>query len=294
MSLAPHDKTMVDAHTGVSTTGHEWDGIRELNTPLPRWWLWMLYATIVWAFGYMIVYPAVPLLSGHTAGLFGWSSRGAVTQELAALGAQRAPMVTALASATLPDIEKNPTLLAFARAQGKAAFGDNCAGCHGAGGGGARGFPNLVDDEWIWGGTLDDILQTITYGIRSTDAKTRVGNMPAFGADGVLKPAEIAVLADYVRSLSGLPVDGKPDLAAGAKLFEENCAACHGPEGKGVQDVGAPNLTDQIWLYGADKASIVEGLNKGRGAVMPQWGDRLDAGTIKALAVYVHTLGGGR
>ncbi|MDB5508350.1 MAG: cytochrome c oxidase, cbb3-type, subunit FixP [Hyphomicrobiales bacterium] len=294
MSLAPHDKNMVDAHTGVSTTGHEWDGIRELNTPLPRWWLWMLYATIVWAFGYMIVYPAVPLVASYTTGVFGWSSRAAVTQELAALGAQRAPMVTALASATLPDIEKNPTLLAFARAQGKAAFGDNCAGCHGAGGGGAKGYPNLVDDEWIWGGTLDDISQTLTYGIRSTDPKARVGNMPAFGTDGLLKPAEISQVADYVRSLSGLPLDGKPDLKAGARIFEENCAACHGAEGKGMQELGAPNLTDQIWLYGSDKPTIVEGLNKGRGAVMPHWGERLDAGTIKALAVYVHTLGGGR
>ncbi|MBX9741650.1 MAG: cytochrome-c oxidase, cbb3-type subunit III [Beijerinckiaceae bacterium] len=294
MSAAPHDKNMVDAHTGMSTTGHEWDGIRELNTPLPRWWLWMLYATIVWAFGYMIVYPAVPLVASYTTGVFGWSSRGAVTQELAALGEQRAPMVAALSKATLPDIEKNPTLLAFARAQGKAAFGDNCAGCHGAGGGGGKGYPNLVDDEWIWGGTLDDISQTLTYGIRSTDPKARVGNMPAFGADGLLKPTEISLVADYVRSLSSLPLEGKPDLKAGAKVFEENCSACHGAEGKGMQELGAPNLTDQIWLYGSDKATIVEGLHKGRGAVMPHWGDRLDAGTIKALAVYVHTLGGGR
>lgn len=292
MSIAPHDPSPIDAHTGTATTGHEWDGIRELNTPLPRWWLYMLYASIVWAFGYMIVYPAVPLVSSYTKGLFGWSARRAVAEELAALTAQRAPMVNALAAASLTEIEKDPKLLSFARAQGKAAFGDNCAPCHGAGGGGAKAFPNLNDDDWLWGGTLEDISATLTHGIRSADPQARVGNMPAFGADGLLKPAEVSAVADYARSLSGLAVDAKADLKTGAKVFEENCAACHGPEGKGIQEIGAPNLTDQIWLYGSDKATVVEGINKGRGGVMPNWGGRLDAGTIKALAVYVHTLGG--
>lgn len=291
MSHVPHELNEVDAHTGTATTGHEWDGIRELNTPLPRWWLYILYVTIVWAVGYMIVYPAVPLVASYTRGVFGWSSREAVGQELAALQQQRAPMVSALAKASLADIEKDPKLLTFARAQGKAAFGDNCAPCHGAGGGGSKAFPNLVDDDWLWGGKAEDILATITHGIRSADPQARVGNMPAFGNDGLLKPTEISLVADYVRSLSNLPLDGKPDLVAGSKVFAENCAACHGEKGLGMQEMGSPNLTDQIWLYGSDKATIVEGINKGRGAMMPAWGERLDEGTIKALTVYVRTLG---
>ncbi len=293
MSIASHESEHVDAHTGTSTTGHEWDGIRELNTPLPRWWLWMLYGSIVWAIGYMIVYPAVPLVSSYTKGVFGWSARGAVTAELADLQSARAPMVNALAAASFADIEKDPKMLAFARAQGKAAFGDNCAGCHGAGGGGSKAFPNLVDDDWLWGGKLEDIQQTLTHGIRSADPQARAGNMPVFG-EGVLKPTEISLVADYVRSLSGLDVAKGVDLAAGGKIFAENCAACHGDNAKGNLELGSPNLTDEIWLYGSDKATIVEGINKGRGGVMPNWGERLDAGTIKALAVYVRTLGGGR
>lgn len=289
---ASHDTSHVDAHTGTSTTGHEWDGIRELNTPLPRWWLTILYVTIVWAIGYMIVYPAVPLISTYTAGLFGYSSRGAVTEELASLQAQRAPMVKALEAASFAEIEKDPKLLTFARAQGKAAFGDNCAPCHGAGGGGSKAFPNLVDDDWLWGGKIEDIQATITHGIRSADPQARAGAMPGF--DGMLKPGEAALTADYVRSLAGLPVDVKTDLAAGKKIFADNCAACHGDAGKGNQELGAPNLTDQIWLYGSDRATLVETILKGRAGMMPNWGDRLEPGAIKALAIYVRSLGGGR
>ncbi len=294
MSVTSNDPKHVDAATGTSTTGHEWDGIRELNTPLPKWWLYIFYATIVWALGYWVVYPAIPLVSSFTKGAINYSSRGEVIADVDALKAARAPMVNALAKASFDDIQKDPKLLTFARAQGKAAFGDNCAPCHGTGGGGSKAFPNLVDDDWLWGkGTLDDIQATITHGIRSTDPDTRQGNMPAFG-DGVLKATEISWVADYVRSLSNLSVDAGADLKAGQKVFAENCAACHGDNAKGNQELGAPNLTDQIWLYGSDKVTIVEGIAKGRGALMPNWGDRLDAGTIKALAVYVRTLGGGR
>ncbi len=294
MSIASHENEQVDAHTGTATTGHEWDGIRELNTPLPKWWVNIFYACIIWALGYWVVYPAIPLASSFTKGMLGYSSRGAVTQEVADLQSARAPMVKALAGASFTEIEKDPKLLTFARAQGKAAFGDNCAPCHGAGGGGSKAFPNLVDDDWIWAnGSLEDIQQTITHGIRSADPQTRTGNMPAFG-DGVLKPTEISHVADYVRSLSRLPVDKAVDVTAGAKVFAENCAACHGDDGKGNRELGAPNLTDQIWLYGSDKATIMEGVTKGRGGIMQNWGDRLDAGTIKALAVYVRTLGGSR
>ena len=293
MSVTSHDHE-VDATTGTATTGHEWDGIRELNTPLPKWWLYIFYATIVWALGYWVVYPAIPLASSFTKGVINYSSRAEVTAEVAQLTSARAPMVAQLAKASFDEIQKDAKLLTFARAQGKAAFGDNCAPCHGAGGGGSKAFPNLADDDWLWGtGTLDDIQTTLTHGIRSSDPLTRQGNMPAFG-DGVLKPAEISAVADYVRSLSALPIKKAADLKLGQKVYAENCAACHGDEAQGNHELGSPKLTDQIWLYGSDKATIVEGITKGRGGMMPNWGERLDAGTIKALAVYVRTIGGSR
>jgi cytochrome c oxidase cbb3-type subunit 3 len=284
----------VDPHTGMRTTGHEWDGIRELNTPLPRWWLNILYATIVWAFFYCIAYPAIPLIQSFTPGVLGWSSRQGVNDELTNLRAQRAPIVAALSAASLQDILQNPQLRGFAIAQGKAAFGDNCAPCHGAGGGGGKGYANLNDDDWLWGGALDQISATLNHGVRADDDATHAGVMPAFGRDGVLDAHEMSNVADYVRSLAYLPTPPEADLDAGAKIFVENCAACHGENGKGNMELGAPNLTDAIWLYGADKATIVEGLTNGRGGVMPAWAVRLDATTIKALTVYVHTLGGGQ
>jgi cytochrome c oxidase cbb3-type subunit 3 len=277
----------------VGTTGHEWDGIHELNTPLPRWWLWLFYATIVWAIGYWIVYPAWPLLSSYSNGVLNWHSRSAVAADVAALQAQRGPLMARLAPASLKDIETTPELLDFARAVGRRAFADNCAPCHGAGGGGAKGYPNLTDDDWLWGGTLDDIAQTITHGVRSGDDQGRQGSMPAFGRDGMLKRDEIVAVADYVRSLSGLAATPGADLGRGAKIFADNCSACHGPQGKGNRALGAPNLTDKIWLYGPDTATVIDGVWNGHGGVMPAWGTKLDPVTIKALTVYVHTFGGG-
>jgi len=277
----------------VGTTGHEWDGIEELNTPLPRWWLWLFYATIVWSIGYWIVYPAWPLVSSYSNGLFNWHTRSTVASQVAELQHEREPMMAKLSAASLKEIESNPKLLDFARALGKRAFADNCAPCHGAGGAGARGYPNLVDNKWLWGGSLDQIALTIAHGARAGDDAGHQGSMPAFGRDGLLKPDEISTVADYVRSLSGLPTTPGADLARGAKLFADNCAVCHGPEGKGNREVGAPNLTDNIWLYGPDKKTIMEGIINGRGGVMPAWGGKLDDATIKALTVYVHTFGGG-
>jgi cytochrome c oxidase cbb3-type subunit 3 len=287
------DRQHIDLPTGTSTTGHEWDGIRELNNPLPRWWLWLFYVTLVWAIGYWIVYPAWPLVSGYTTGVIGWTSREAVVADLAELKAQRAPIMDRLASAPLQEIAANRELLDFARTAAKPVFAENCAPCHGAGGGGAKGYPNLNDDEWLWGGSLDAISQTIQAGVRSAHAATRSGSMPAFGREGMLTRAEIDVVSDYVRKLADLPVDAKVDLGRGAKVFADNCAACHGERGGGNRDLGAPNLTDAIWLYGSDKRSIIEGLVNGRGAMMPAWAGRLDDTSIKALAVYVHSLGGG-
>ncbi len=284
----------IDHVSGRSTTGHEWDGIKELNTPLPRWWVLTFYATILWAIGYWVVYPAWPLVSGYTTGVLHYTNRAAVTEDLAQLEALRGEKMKVLGNASLGQIENDPALLALARARGKTVFGDNCAPCHGSGAAGAKGYPNLNDDDWLWGGSLDQIMQTIQFGARSGHAKTHEGQMLAFGRDGVLKKEEIVTVANYVRSLSGLSTAPGYDAAAGKKIFADNCVACHGEGGKGNQELGAPNLTDQIWLYGSDEATIVETITNGRAGVMPAWVGRLDPVTIKALTVYVHSLGGGK
>ena len=288
-------KERIDLHTGTPTTGHEWDGIAELNTPLPRWWLWTFYATIVWAFLYWIAYPAWPLLSGATGGVLGWHSRAAVVQEVANLESVRDPMNARLAAASLPDIEKTPELLSFARAEGSAIFANNCAPCHGAGGQGSKGYPNLNADRWLWGGDLEEIQTTITHGARwDADPKTHMSLMPSFGRDNLLKHDEIIAAANFVRSLSGLPVDKDADLAKGAQVFADNCSACHGPEGKGDIGFGAPNLTTRVWLYGSDRSAIVDRITNGGGGTMPAWGGKLSATQIKAVTVFVHSLGGGQ
>jgi len=283
----------LDTATGVTTTGHEWDGIEELNNPLPRWWLWVWYATIVWAIGYWVLYPSWPLVTNHLNGVSGWNSRSAIAVQLADLKALRAETAAKLANASLEQIEQTPNLLALARAQGRVAFADNCAPCHGAGGGGAPGYPNLNDDDWLWGGTLEQIQQTINYGARSGDDQAHSGNMPAFGRDGILTRPDISAVASFVLTLSGAEKPG-PTFAKGKEVYAANCAACHGDDGKGNQELGAPNLTDAIWLYGSDKATIEAGIYNGRGNVMPAWHTRIDPTTIKALTVYVHSLGGGK
>src|SRR4051812_440865 len=292
--MADHDHNDIDHVSGTATTGHAWDGIKELNTPLPRWWVITFYLTIIWAVGYWIVYPAWPLLSSNTKGLLSYSSRANLAVELADLEKVRGEKMATLATASLADIEKDPMLLSLARARGKTVFGDNCAPCHGSGAAGAKGYPNLNDDDWLWGGTLEQIEQTIRYGARSGIAKAHDGQMLAFGKDGVLKREEIVTVANYVRSLSGLPTGQGYDAAAGARIFADNCAVCHGDGGKGNQELGAPNLADQIWLYGSDEATVIETISNGRSGVMPAWIGRLDPSTIKALAVYVHSFGGGK
>lgn len=283
-----------DAVTGTATTGHEWDGIQELNTPLPRWWLWIFYATVVWSIAYWLVYPSWPLVSSYTTGLFNWHSREAIGRDLAGLKAIRGPTADKIAAASLEDIFSDSQLLDFARAQARPIFNENCAGCHGTGGSGGKGYPNLNDDDWLWGDKLEDIVAVIRHGVRSLDPNTKLGVMPAFGRDGMMKREDIEAVSDYVLSIAGLAVDAKADLAAGKKVYAESCASCHGAEGKGNRELGAPNLTDKIWLYGSDRAVIVEGLWNGRGAMMPAWAGRLDDATIKALAVYVYAMSGGR
>lgn len=281
--------------TGPQTTDHEWDGIREYNNPLPRWWLYTLYATIAWAMGYWVLYPAWPMVSGYTSGLLGYSQRARVLGEVEAVRRERDVRGRAqLATASVAEIRADPALLRLALATGKAAFGDNCAACHGSAATGRTGYPNLQDDDWLWGGSPEEIERTIRFGTRSGHPETHPGEMPAFGRDGLLQPAEIEAAATYVLSLSGKPGLPGASLEKGAAVFAGNCADCHGAEAKGNPEMGAPNLTDGIWLYGSAPEQVVATITQGRRGVMPAWEGRLDPETIKSLAIYVHGLGGGR
>lgn len=288
------DHKRIDEATGTSTVGHEWDGIEELNTPLPRWWLWTFYLTIVWALGYVILFPAWPLIDDATKGLLGWSSRGQLEQELAADAKRRAPIVHSIAATDVAELPAKPQLMQAAVQGGGAAFRVHCVQCHGAGGAGVKKlYPSLTDDDWLWGGDLSAIQYTITHGIRNPDHdETRTSLMPAFGRDGILEPAQIADVVSFVRTISWQEKPGASSRR-GAAIFEANCAVCHGSGGGGGRQVGAPKLTDAIWLYGGDRDSLTATITQPRNGVMPRWGGRLDPVTIKMLAAYVYSLGGG-
>lgn len=279
-----------DALSGQDTTGHEWDGVKELNTPLPTWWVYTFYATIAFAVVYCALYPAWPWFDGHTQGLLGYNSRVQLSRELEAQAKARSVFVDRIRSTPLADIRRDPELFNFALAGGRSAFQTNCMPCHGAGGAGSTGFPNLVDDDWLWGGSLDGIYTTIRHGIRNADDKSRTSMMPRFGADGLLSGAQVAAVTEHVLSLSDRG-KGNPE---GATLFQEQCAACHGAEGRGNQELGAPSLADGIWLYGGDRESIYRSIFYAHNGSMPSWVERLDDATLKMLAIYVHSLGGGR
>jgi cytochrome c oxidase cbb3-type subunit III len=286
-------KPEIDQATGVATTGHEWDGIKELNKPLPRWWLLTFYATIIWAIGYWIAYPAWPTFAGYTKGVLGYSQRAAVAKDVADGRAAQGKFRDQLAQTALNQVTGDPQLLRFALAGGAAAFATNCAPCHGRGAQGLAGYPNLNDDDWLWGGTIDAIYQTIQFGIRSGHKQARDSQMPKYGIDKLLSDKDVDDAAEYVLSLTNRATD-RQAAALGKKVFAEQCVACHGEDGKGKIEQGAPNLTDAIWLYGGSKTAIVESIRTGRGGMMPAWVDRLDPVTLKALAIYVHSLGGGK
>jgi cytochrome c oxidase cbb3-type subunit 3 len=286
-------KREIDDVTGVETTGHEWDGVKELNKPLPRWWVYTFYATIVWAIGYWVVYPAWPTLTGYTKGTFGYSQRATVANEIKAAQAAQSGLREQLAAASLDRVKGDPDLLRFAMAGGGAAFQTNCAPCHGRGAQGFVGYPNLNDDDWLWGGGIEEIHKTISVGVRSDGKETRASQMPRYGLDKLLEEPQIIDVADYVLSLSGRSQNAT-GAARGEKVFAEQCASCHGADGKGKQEQGAPNLTDEIWLYGGSRQAVIESIRTGRGGVMPAWTGRLDPVTVKSLAIYVHSLGGGK
>ena len=246
-----------DDVTGTDTTGHQWDGIKELNTPLPRWWLWTFYMTIIWGIGYSIAYPAWPLINGATAGVIGFSTRENVASEIAAYRERTAEVEAQLASANLADVTPGTPIHDYAIAGGAAVFRSHCSQCHGSGAAGAVGYPNLLDDAWLWGGALEDIVATVRHGIRNdTDPDARWSQMPAFGE--ILEEEEIAAAANYVMALSGRTAPDPALAEQGATLFAENCASCHGENGMGDREQGAPNLTDAIWLYGGDMETLVE------------------------------------
>jgi cytochrome c oxidase cbb3-type subunit 3 len=286
-------KREIDDVTGIETTGHEWDGVKELNKPLPKWWVWTFYATILWAIGYWIAYPAWPTIAGYTKGWLGYSQRSVVASEVSAAKAAQGQFRDKLATTPLDKVKADPDLLRFAMAAGGNAFQANCAPCHGRGAQGFAGYPNLNDDDWLWGGGIEDIHKTIGFGIRSDLKETRASQMPRYGLDKLLDDRQIGDAAEYVLSLSDRATD-QAAVARGKALFADQCATCHGADGKGKQEQGAPNLTDAIWLYGDSRQAIVESIRTGRGGMMPAWAGRLDPETLKALAVFVHSLGGGK
>jgi cytochrome c oxidase cbb3-type subunit III len=275
------------------TTGHEWDGIEERDTPLPRWWLWTFYATIVFSIGYCIAYPSIPFLNSASEGLLGWSSRGALAEEQAAVTKSRAGIEHQLASLDVEQIAANPSLMRTAVEGGRAAYKVNCVQCHGSGAAGSAGYPNLNDNEWLWGGDMKSIRATLEHGIRQPgDDATRMSQMPAFGRDGILKPAEIEDVVSFLR-VASRQERASASAQRGEALYQANCAACHGGDLKGNRELGAPNLADAIWLYGGDRQSIANTITNARYGVMPAWNKKLDPATINMLTAYVHSLGGG-
>jgi cytochrome c oxidase cbb3-type subunit 3 len=285
-------KVEKDSVTGRDTTGHQWDGLKELNTPLPRWWLYVFYACIAFAVVWAIIYPSIPMTGAR--GLSGWTARGAIGPELEAERLSREPMLAKLRGATPAQIAADPAMRAYALAGGRIAFANNCAGCHGSGGqGAAGGFPSLADDDWLYGGSFESIHGTIAHGVRNgVDADARGIAMPRFLVDGLLTAPQVNDVTEHLLALTGRATDAAA-AERGAAVFAENCVSCHGEKGEGNRDVGAPRLSDQVWLYGGDKPSIARSVGYSRAGVMPNWGTRLDPAIVNMLTVYVHALGGG-
>jgi cytochrome c oxidase cbb3-type subunit III len=278
---------------GKPTERLEWDSIRKLDYPPPRWWVLTFWGTFVFAVVWWILYPSWPGTRTYFPGLLGYDQRAAVDEQLSAAQRSQARFVEAIAATPLDQIVADQELLGFALVGGRAAFNETCAQCHGLGGAGQGFFPTLADDDWLWGGGLEDVQHTVTHGVRNGGEEARDSQMPRFGADQILTREQVADVVEYVRSLAGQDADA--DAAArGEPLFAENCVACHGEGGVGMPEMGAPSLNDAIWLYGDEREQQLAQVWSPRHGVMPAFGDRLDPATIKMLAVYVHSLGGGQ
>lgn len=282
-----------DPITGRITTGHEWNGIEELDTPVPRVVLFFLITTTLFCIGYWIAMPAWPLWSTYTKGILGIDQREIVARQVADAHKERAPWVDKIATMDFAAIQADPDLMGRVELAGRTLFDDNCAACHGLKATGGPGFPNLSAKSWLWGGTPDKIAETIRIGINSTNDNTRISQMTAFGRDGVLDATQIGNVVAYVRSLSGQgggdPAEA-PAIQAGKEVFAANCVSCHGDDAKGKQDMGAPDLTDKTWIYGGDLESVFTSVYSGRQGHMPHWDTRLSPVDIKILALYVDAL----
>ncbi|MEM6711150.1 MAG: cytochrome-c oxidase, cbb3-type subunit III [Pseudomonadota bacterium] len=282
-----------DPITGQYTTGHQWNGIRELRTPVPMWWMLVWIASIAFSVVYVVLLPSVPLGDRTTAGTTGYTARLALEERLDEVRDERATQFARLDELSVEEIARDPELATVAFNGGRSAFGVNCIQCHGQGAGGQVGqFPSLIDDDWIWGGQLDEIWYSIAHGIRNETLDARFALMPAYGE--FYSEDEIGDIADYVLALNpASPAHAGRDTLPGAELFELECTACHGEMGLGEHELGAPNLSDAVWLYGGERDEVIAQISNPRMGVMPAFGERLDETTIKMLAIYVHALGGG-
>lgn len=281
-----------DPYTGHMTTGHEWNGITELNTPVPRPVYVFLAAAALFAVVYWVLMPAWPTGVGYTKGLLGFDQRAAVRQSLQEAALDRAAWTKKIAAESFTAIETDPVLMDTVRQTGRALFGDNCAACHGREATGNKGFPNLTTTSWLWGGSPEVIAETIRVGINSAHPDSRSSQMPAFGRDGVLPRGDIENVVAYVKSLSE-PVSARGHeaaVAAGQKVFASTCVACHGEQAIGNPELGAPNLADKFWIYGGDPETIFTTVWGGRQGHMPTWEGRLTPVERKVLALYVFDL----
>lgn len=285
-----------DPHTGHMTTGHEWNGIKELNTPVPKPVYFFLIAAVAFAIVYWLLMPAWPVGVTYTKGLLGIDQRTTVTEKLRQAAADRAVWTERIETAGFEEIQADPSLMRIVRDTGRTLFGDNCSVCHGTSAQGGKGYPALTDAAWLWGGDAEAVAETLRVGINSSHEETRASQMLAFGRDQMLNRAEILNLAAYVQSLSDPAAGGQQDeaITVGKDLFAANCAACHGEDGKGNTDMGAPDLTDGFWIYGGDRQSIYTTIFEGRQGYMPHWEERLTALDRKILALYILDLGSAR
>lgn len=282
-----------DPITGQYTTGHVWNGIRELRTPIPMWWMLVWISTIAFAVVYVFLLPSIPLGSQTTAGTTGYTARLALESQLDEVRSARAEQGAQLSELEVADIVADEELSILAFNGGRSAFGVNCIQCHGVGGGGQIGqFPSLIDDDWLWGGTLADIEYSIRHGIRNETLDARFSLMPAYG--DFLAEEEIADVADFVLALNpASPSHADRENLPGFETYDLECSACHGFDGEGGRDFGAPNLSDAVWLYGGEREDLIAQISNPQQGVMPAFGERLDDATVKMLTVYVHALGGG-
>jgi cytochrome c oxidase cbb3-type subunit 3 len=284
----------IDPVSGHVTTGHQWNGIKELDTPVPRGVLIFLIVTHLFAVIWWFVMPTWPLGNTYTKGLLGADQRKIVEEKLVQADAARAPWVNAIEKSSFDEILANPQLMQVVMKTGHQLFGDNCAACHGRDGKGGDNYPDLTDHDWIWGGGPERIAETMRVGVNALHAESRAARMPSFGRDKMLDQTQVGNVATYVYSLSN-PLASTPQtiarIEAGRQVFLTNCAACHGEDAKGNQDLGAPNLSDRFWIYGGDFEKIITTIHGGRQGHMPTWDERLSPAEIKILALYVYSLG---